>query len=106
LRPDIEVAVVSNPEFVREGAAIYDFKHPDRIVIGTDDERAKKIMSDIYRPLYLNQAPIFYTGRRTAELIKYAANAFPKSPLSMKSQICANRWAPMCRKLRAASASI
>src|SRR3954470_3109969 len=73
LRPDIDVAVVSNPEFLREGAAIHDFKHPDRIVIGTDDERAKRVLTEIYRPLYLNQAPIFYTGRRTAELIKYAA---------------------------------
>src|SRR5215213_7545844 len=64
VRPDIDVAVVSNPEFLREGAAIYDFKHPDRIVIGTEDERARKVMSDIYRPLYLNQAPILYCGRR------------------------------------------
>ena len=76
LRPDIDVAVVSNPEFLREGAAIHDFKHPDRIVIGTDDERAKRVLAEIYRPLYLNLAPILYTGRRTAELIKYAANAF------------------------------
>src|SRR5262249_57934154 len=75
LRPELEIAVVSNPEFLREGAAIHDFKHPDRIVIGTDDERAKKIMAEIYRPLCLNQAPILYTERRTAELIKYAANA-------------------------------
>src|SRR6266481_5874000 len=70
------VAVVSNPEFLREGAAVRDFKHPDRIVVGTTDERARKVMGEIYRPLYLNQAPIMYTSRRTAELIKYAANAF------------------------------
>jgi UDPglucose 6-dehydrogenase len=76
LRPNVDVAVVSNPEFLREGAAIYDFKPPDRIVIGTDDERAKSVVTEIYRPLYLNQAPILYTSRRTAELIKYAANAF------------------------------
>ena len=76
-RPDAEVAVVSNPEFLREGAAIHDFKHPDRIVVGTADERARKIVGDIYRPLSLNQVPILYTTRRTAELIKYAANAFP-----------------------------
>ena len=76
LRPDLDIVVVSNPEFLREGAAIYDFKHPDRIVIGTDDEGAQKVVTEIYRPLYLNQAPIIYTGRRTAELIKYAANAF------------------------------
>jgi UDPglucose 6-dehydrogenase len=75
-RPDADVSVVSNPEFLREGAAIRDFKHPDRIVVGTDDERARKVLGEIYRPLYLNQAPIVYTGRRTAELIKYAANAF------------------------------
>jgi UDPglucose 6-dehydrogenase len=76
VRPDAEVAVVSNPEFLREGAAIQDFKHPDRIVVGTDDERARKVMAEIYRPLYLNRSPILYTSRRTAELIKYAANAF------------------------------
>ncbi len=75
-RPDADVAVVSNPEFLREGAAIHDFKHPDRIVVGTQDERAKKAVAEIYRPLSLNQAPILYTSRRTAELIKYAANAF------------------------------
>jgi UDPglucose 6-dehydrogenase len=75
-RPDADFAVVSNPEFLREGAAIQDFKHPDRIVVGTEDERARKIMADIYRPLYLNRAPILYTSRRSAELIKYGANAF------------------------------
>ncbi len=74
--PKADVAVASNPEFLREGAAIRDFKHPDRIVVGTDDERARKILRDVYRPLYLNQAPIMFTERRTAELIKYAANAF------------------------------
>jgi UDPglucose 6-dehydrogenase len=87
LRPDIEVAVVSNPEFLREGAAIHDFKHPDRIVIGTDDERARKITAEIYRPLYLNQAPILYCGRRTAELIKYAANAFLATKISFINEI-------------------
>jgi UDPglucose 6-dehydrogenase len=75
-RPDADFAVVSNPEFLREGAAIQDFKHPDRIVAGTDEDRARKIFAEIYRPLYLNKAPIVYTSRRTAELIKYAANAF------------------------------
>jgi UDPglucose 6-dehydrogenase len=75
-RADADFAVVSNPEFLREGAAIRDFKHPDRIVIGTDDERAKAVMAEIYRPLYLNRSPIMMTERRTAELIKYAANAF------------------------------
>jgi UDPglucose 6-dehydrogenase len=75
-RPDAEFAVVSNPEFLREGAAIRDFKHPDRIVIGTENERASGVMERLYRPLYLNAAPIMITDRRTAELIKYAANAF------------------------------
>jgi UDPglucose 6-dehydrogenase len=74
--PEQDWAVVSNPEFLREGAAIGDFKRPDRIVIGTEDERARGVMRDIYRPLFLNQAPILFTARRTAELIKYAANAF------------------------------
>src|SRR6201989_2825479 len=76
VNPKADVVVASNPEFLREGAAIRDFKFPDRIVIGTDDERARKVMGDIYRPLSLNQAPMMYTERRTAELIKYAANAF------------------------------
>ena len=75
-RADADFAVVSNPEFLREGAAIRDFKHPDRIVIGTDDARAKEVMAQVYRPLYLNRSPIMVTERRTAELIKYAANAF------------------------------
>jgi len=75
-RPDADFAVVSNPEFLREGAAIQDFKHPDRIVAGTDEDRARKVFAEIYRPLYLNKSPILYTNRRTAELIKYAANAF------------------------------
>ena len=87
LRPDLEVAVVSNPEFLREGAAIRDFKHPDRIVIGTDDERAKRIVTDIYRPLGLEQAPILYTERRTAELIKYTANAFLAAKITFINEI-------------------
>ncbi|MBW8816243.1 MAG: UDP-glucose/GDP-mannose dehydrogenase family protein [Caulobacterales bacterium] len=75
-RPDAEVAIVSNPEFLREGAAIEDFKRPDRVVVGTEDERAQAIMRELYRPLYLNETPILFTSRRTSELIKYAANAF------------------------------
>ncbi len=75
-RPDAEFAVVSNPEFLREGAAIEDFKHPDRIVVGAEDERARAVMNELYRPLFLNETPIVFTGRRTSELIKYAANAF------------------------------
>src|ERR1700704_5702180 len=76
VNPSADVEVASNPEFLREGAAIRDFKFPDRIVIGTSDERARKVLGDVYRPLSLNQAPMMFTERRTAELIKYAANAF------------------------------
>ena len=76
MRPDADVAVVSNPEFLREGAAIEDFKRPDRVVVGTEDERAQAVMRELYRPLYLNETPILFTSRRTSELIKYAANAF------------------------------
>ena len=87
MRPDAEFPVVSNPEFLREGAAIQDFKHPDRIVVGTDDERARKVVAELYRPLYLNAAPILYTGRRTAELIKYAANAFLATKITFINEI-------------------
>lgn len=87
LREDIETVVVSNPEFLREGAAIGDFKRPDRIVIGTDDERARQVMRDIYRPLYLNESPILFTGRRTAELTKYAANAFLATKITFINEI-------------------
>src|SRR5262249_46233978 len=76
LRPAGDFAVVSNPEFLREGAAIEDFKHPDRIVVGTDDERARLVMREVYRPLFINETPILFTERRSAELIKYASNAF------------------------------
>src|SRR5271166_3970217 len=86
-RPGADIAVVSNPEFLREGAAIQDFKHPDRIVVGTDDDRARKLMAEIYRPLYLNKAPLLYTSRRTAELIKYAANAFLATKITFINEI-------------------
>ncbi|PXA90976.1 UDP-glucose 6-dehydrogenase [Nostoc sp. 3335mG] len=77
IAPQIGAKVVSNPEFLREGAAIEDFKRPDRVVVGTDDEDAREVMRAIYRPLSLNQnAPVLFVGRRTSELIKYAANAF------------------------------
>jgi len=85
--PAAEVVVASNPEFLREGAAIRDFKYPDRIVVGTDDERARKIIGDIYRPLWLNQAPIMYTARRTAEMIKYTANAFLATKITFINEI-------------------
>jgi UDPglucose 6-dehydrogenase len=76
VNPKADVAVVSNPEFLREGAAIEDFKRPDRVVVGTLDERAQAVMRELYRPLYLNETPILFTSRRTSELIKYAANAY------------------------------
>jgi UDPglucose 6-dehydrogenase len=86
-RSNAECAVVSNPEFLREGAAIQDFKHPDRIVVGTEDARAREVMTEIYRPLYLNRSPILFTGRRTAELIKYAANAFLATKITFINEI-------------------
>jgi UDPglucose 6-dehydrogenase len=95
-RPQAEVSVVSNPEFLREGAAIRDFKHPDRIVVGTEDTRAKEVMAELYRPLYLNAAPILYTGRRTAELIKYAANAFLATKITFINEI-----AELCERVGA-----
>src|SRR6202166_2327435 len=87
VNPSADVVIASNPEFLREGAAIRDFKFPDRIVVGTLDERARKVMGDIYRPLYLNRAPIMYTERRTAELIKYAANAFLATKITFINEI-------------------
>jgi UDPglucose 6-dehydrogenase len=86
-RPDADCSVVSNPEFLREGAAIRDFKHPDRIVIGSLDARAHERMSELYRPLYLNRSPILFTDRRTAELIKYAANAFLATKITFINEI-------------------
>ena len=95
-RPDADFAVVSNPEFLREGAAIEDFKRPDRVVVGTDDERARTLMRDLYRPLFLNETPIVFTSRRTSELIKYAANAF----LAMKITFI-NEIADLCERVGA-----
>src|SRR4249919_4058046 len=85
--PSADVVVASNPEFLREGAAIRDFKFPDRIVVGTHDERARKVISEIYRPLYLNKAPVIFTSRRTAELTKYAANAFLATKITFINEI-------------------
>src|SRR5580692_8117144 len=85
--PSADVVVASNPEFLREGAAIRDFKFPDRIVVGTSDERGRKVLGDIYRPLSLSQAPLMFTGRRTAELIKYAANAFLATKITFINEI-------------------
>lgn len=94
--PTARFAVASNPEFLREGAAIADFKRPDRIVIGTDDDWARQVMNEVYRPLFLNQAPILFTSRRSAELIKYAANAF----LAVKITFI-NEMADLCEKVGA-----
>jgi UDPglucose 6-dehydrogenase len=93
LRPDGDFAVVSNPEFLREGAAIEDFKRPDRVVVGTDDERARRVMREIYRPLFINETPILFTGRRAAELIKYASNAFLATKITF-----INEMADLCEK--------
>ena len=82
-----QVSVASNPEFLREGAAIADFKHPDRIVVGAEDQLAQDVLREIYRPLFLNRAPILITGRRTAELTKYAANAFLATKISFINEI-------------------
>jgi UDPglucose 6-dehydrogenase len=95
-RPDADFAVVSNPEFLREGAAIEDFKRPDRVVVGTEDARAQAVMRELYRPLNLNETPILFTGRRTSELIKYAANAF----LAMKITFI-NEMADLCEAVGA-----
>jgi UDPglucose 6-dehydrogenase len=96
LRPKAEFAVVSNPEFLREGAAIEDFKRPDRVVVGTDDERARRVMAELYRPLYINETPMLFTNRRTAELIKYAANAFLATKITF-----INEMAELCEKVGA-----
>ncbi len=94
--PDAEFAVASNPEFLREGAAIADFKRPDRIIIGVEDARARAVLEELYRPLYLNQAPIMVTSRRTAELTKYAANAFLATKITF-----INEMADLCEKVGA-----
>lgn len=94
--PTADFAVVSNPEFLREGSAIEDFRRPDRIVVGTGDQRARTLMAQVYRPLYLNEAPIMFTSRRSAELTKYAANAF----LAMKIAFI-NEMADLCEEVDA-----
>ena len=96
VRPDADFAVVSNPEFLREGAAINDFKRPDRVVVGTDDQRAREVMQEVYRPLFINETPILFTGRRTSELIKYAANAFLAVKITFINEI-----ADLCEKVGA-----
>jgi UDPglucose 6-dehydrogenase len=90
-RPDFEkdrdFAVASNPEFLREGAAISDFKRPDRVVVGTEEERAQEVMRELYRPLFINETPILFTRRTTSELIKYAANAFLATKITFINEI-------------------
>ena len=95
-KPGLEFEVVSNPEFLREGAAIGDFKRPDRIVVGTDVEWAREVMRNIYRPLFLNESPILFTSRRSSELIKYAGNAFLATKITF-----INEMADLCEKLGA-----
>jgi UDPglucose 6-dehydrogenase len=95
-RPDADFSVVSNPEFLREGAAIDDFKRPDRVVVGADDQRAREVLRELYRPLFLNETPIVFTDRRTSELIKYAGNAF----LAMKITFI-NEIADLCERVGA-----
>jgi len=96
IRPDADFAVVSNPEFLREGAAIEDFKRPDRVVIGTEDPRAREVMEEVYRPLSLNAPPLFFVNRRTSELTKYAANAFLATKITFINEI-----ADLCEKVGA-----
>jgi UDPglucose 6-dehydrogenase len=96
LQPEGEISVASNPEFLREGSAIADFMHPDRVVIGSDNEKAKDLLSALYRPLYLIETPILFTSRETAELIKYSANAF----LAMKITFI-NQIADLCEHTKA-----
>jgi len=94
--PQADFEVVSNPEFLREGAAINDFKHPDRIVVGTEDARAKQIMKLIYKPLFINETPMVFTSRRTSELIKYASNAFLATKITF-----INEMADLCEQVGA-----
>jgi UDPglucose 6-dehydrogenase len=95
-RTDADFSVVSNPEFLREGAAIEDFKRPDRIIVGIEDARARAVMSELYRPLFINETPILFTDRRTAELTKYASNAFLATKITF-----INEMADLCEKVGA-----
>jgi UDPglucose 6-dehydrogenase len=95
-RPDAQFSVASNPEFLREGAAIEDFKRPDRIVVGTEDDRAQQHMKELYRPLFLNETPILFTNLETSELIKYAGNAFLATKITF-----INEMADLCEMVGA-----
>jgi UDPglucose 6-dehydrogenase len=96
IRPEAEFDVASNPEFLREGSAIEDFRRPDRIVVGAETERARNVLKEVYRPLYLNETPIVFTSRETSELIKYAANAFLATKITF-----INEMADLCEKVGA-----
>ena len=94
IRPEIAFDIASNPEFLREGSAIVDFMRPDRVVVGCDTDQARDVLKEVYRPLYLNETPILFTSRETAELIKYAANAFLATKITF-----INEMADLCEKL-------
>ncbi|MEM9232977.1 MAG: UDP-glucose/GDP-mannose dehydrogenase family protein, partial [Pseudomonadota bacterium] len=96
LKPGVDFSVASNPEFLREGAAIDDFKRPDRVVVGAQDDKAREVMTELYRPLYINETPIVFTNRVTSELIKYAANAFLATKITF-----INEMADLCEKVGA-----
>ncbi len=95
-RPEADFDMASNPEFLREGSAIEDFRRPDRVVVGCDTERARNVLKEIYRPLYLHETPIVFTARETSELIKYAANAFLATKITFINEI-----ADLCEKVGA-----
>src|SRR3954470_787025 len=95
-RPDAQFDMASNPEFLREGSALEDFRRPDRVVVGCDTERAREVMREVYRPLYINETPIVFTSRETSELIKYAANAFLATKITFINEI-----ADICEKVNA-----
>src|ERR1700753_74713 len=95
-RPDAKFDMASNPEFLREGSALEDFRRPDRVVVGCDTDRAREVMREVYRPLYLNETPILFTSRETSELIKYAANAFLATKITF-----INEMASLCEKVGA-----
>jgi UDPglucose 6-dehydrogenase len=96
LRPGAEFDVASNPEFLREGSAIEDFRRPDRVVVGAESERARNVLKEVYRPLFLNETPIVFTSRETSELIKYAANAFLATKITFINEV-----ADLCEKVGA-----
>ena len=96
VNPSLDFDVASNPEFLREGSAIDDFMRPDRVVIGCDSEKAKNILKELYRPLFLLETPILFTTRETAEMIKYAANSFLATKITFINEI-----ADLCEKVGA-----